>query len=115
MPTDNRYILHEQLGRGGMGTVYRAFDRLTETFVALKQLDVDPSSIDTDPGPLTPYSKHIMLVHEFRLLASLRHPNIISVLDYGFFSDRMPFFVMELVQAPQTILDFAESQDIVSK
>lgn len=33
-----RYELHEQLGKGGMGAVYRAFDRLAGSFVALKHV-----------------------------------------------------------------------------
>jgi serine/threonine protein kinase len=34
----NRYILHERLGKGGMGAVYRAYDRLTGNEVALKRV-----------------------------------------------------------------------------
>jgi serine/threonine protein kinase len=37
------------------------------------------------------------LAQEFRTLASLRHPHIISVLDYGFDSDQQPYFTMELL------------------
>ena len=37
-PVGKRYILHEQLGKGGMGVVYRALDRLTTENIALKQV-----------------------------------------------------------------------------
>ncbi len=42
--------------------------------------------------------QRLALAQEFRTLASLRHPNIISVLDYGFGSDHQPFFTMELLE-----------------
>ena len=44
------------------------------------------------------------LSQEFRTLASLRHPNIISVLDYGFDDERAPYFTMELLDEPQDLL-----------
>jgi serine/threonine protein kinase len=40
----------------------------------------------------------LALAHEFRTLAGLRHPNIISVLDYGFDDDKRPFFTMEFLE-----------------
>ena len=43
------------------------------------------------------------LTQEFRTLASLRHPNIISVLDYGFIARSQPFFTMELLQSAQSL------------
>ena len=38
------------------------------------------------------------LAREFRTLASIRHPHIISVLDYGFGPAREPYFTMELLR-----------------
>jgi serine/threonine protein kinase len=46
----------------------------------------------------------LTLAREFHLLASLRHPNIISVLDYGFDDERSPYFTMELLEGAETIL-----------
>src|SRR6516164_3237952 len=73
----SRYRLLNELGLGGMGRVYRALDRSTGRVVTLKRLyeerDGEPSSLG---------AARLALAHEFRLLASLRHPNIISVLDY---------------------------------
>lgn len=45
--------------------------------------------------------RRFAIANEFRTLASLRHPNIISVLDYGFDSEGSPFFTMELLTEPQ--------------
>jgi len=44
------------------------------------------------------------LATEFHTLAALRHPNIISVLDYGFDREQTPFFTMELLAAPRTLV-----------
>jgi serine/threonine protein kinase len=49
----------------------------------------------------------LALAREFHMLASLRHPNIISVLDYGFDVARQPYFTMDLLPAAQTILAVA--------
>jgi len=81
-----RYRLGEQLGEGGMGAVYRAYDRLNGTEVALKQVNIpleflefmSRSTLGATTGLWT------ALAEEFKILASLRHPHIISVLDYGF-------------------------------
>lgn len=89
-----RYIVHEMLGAGGMGVVYRATDRLTGQPVALKQV----TSVDLDgtPQPFeTRADLRLALAQEFRVLAALRHPNIISVLDYGFDADGQPYYTMD--------------------
>jgi serine/threonine protein kinase len=109
-----RYVLHKQLGAGGMGTVYRATDRLTGEAVALKrvttpaeQLTFASRSGKTDP-PLA-------LAQEFRTLASLHHPNIIRVLDYGFDQQRCPFFTMTLLENAQTIAKAGQGQNVAAK
>jgi tetratricopeptide (TPR) repeat protein len=98
-----RYVLNDHLGMGGMGTVYRAIDRLTGQTVALKR-------VTASPGDLTFTSKGesgstlLALATEFRTLASLRHPNIISVLDYGFDEAQRPYFTMEYLPDAKTII-----------
>ncbi|MCY1076528.1 serine/threonine-protein kinase [Archangium lansingense] len=86
-----------ELGHGGFGSVYLARDRL-DGLVALKQLH---------PGP---YRRALQLAREFELLASLRHPNIISVLDYGFDGQRRPYLVLEFLEGAQTITEAAWEQ-----
>jgi predicted ATPase/tRNA A-37 threonylcarbamoyl transferase component Bud32 len=95
-----RYRLLSQLGAGSMGAVYRAEDRLTGQDVALKHVVWVPDLPDAEVQSL-----RLALAHEFRLLAGLRHPHIISVLDYGFDHERQPFFTMELLSEAQTILE----------
>ncbi|MEM9773495.1 MAG: tetratricopeptide repeat protein [Chloroflexota bacterium] len=103
---NGRYILHEELGRGGMGIVHKATDRLTGDLIALKRV-TSSRSADED--------YRLALAHEFQILAGLRHPNIISVLDYGFDEDRYPYFTMEVLDQHQTILVAVEGWPIERK
>ncbi|HEV2006766.1 MAG TPA: Stk1 family PASTA domain-containing Ser/Thr kinase, partial [Candidatus Limnocylindrales bacterium] len=82
-----RYRLVELLGQGGMATVYRARDSQLERDVAIKVLR---SEYGTDPDFLARFR------HEAQAAASLRHPGIVAVYDYG--TDAIgPYIVMELV------------------
>jgi len=99
-----RYILGDEIGHGGMGVVYEAVDRLTGQHVALKRVTASSDQLlmvarQTDNDP------NLGLAREFQTLASLRHPNVIGVLDYGFDLDRQPFFTMDLLPRAQTILE----------
>ena len=85
-----RYRLLEELGRGGMGTVYAAerADREFEKRVAVKVMN----SRLAEPR----------LVERFRaerqILANLEHPYIARLLDGGTLDDGRPFLVMELIE-----------------
>ena len=90
-----RYELREELGKGGMGIVYRAWDSVMQRDVALKTiLDIDnPQLVD-------------MFYKEWGVLASMIHSNVISIYDVGEFEhegSRKPFFVMPLL--PGATLD----------
>jgi serine/threonine-protein kinase len=80
-----RYSLGPQIGRGGMGAVYRAVDARTERTVALKLL------LDADQKALGRFRR------EARAAASLRHPHIVGVLDFDIDDPNGPYIVMELV------------------
>ncbi len=104
-----RYVLHELLGTGGAGAVYRAMDRLTGATVALKRVKV-PAATGLAEEPAEAAALRLALANEFRTLASLRHPNLVGVLDYGFETDpevraaeRQPYFTMEYLAGAQTI------------
>lgn len=99
----NRYLLHDQLGVGGMGSVHRATDRLTNKTVALKRVRIAPNMADPSSGDS--HDVRLAIAREFRTLAGLRHPNIMAVLDYGFEtadagnpSARHPYFTMDLLE-----------------
>jgi len=100
---NNRYQIKSEIGNGGMGTVYQAFDRLNLVDVALKQvkLSVDNLSFNTTSSH---NDMRVMLMQEFQTLARLRHPHIIEVFDFGFTQDKQPFYTMQLLQNPQDIV-----------
>ena len=100
-----RYLVGEKLGSGNFGTVYRATDRLAGRPVALKQ--AKESGVDAESA--------VALAHEFRILASLRHPHIISVLDYGFDEWLRPYFTMELLEEPETIVEATRNESTSGK
>ena len=83
----NRYRIDAELGRGGMGVVYRAHDTLLDRPVAVKVLN--DSGLGTEGKA--------RLLAEARAAAKLNHPNIVSVHDAGE-ADGSPFIVMELVE-----------------
>jgi eukaryotic-like serine/threonine-protein kinase len=83
-----RYRLIEQLGRGGMGRVYRAHDELLDRPVAVK-LIYDDAVRDRE-------LRHACAV-EARAAARLNHPGIVRVLDSGF-DDGHCYVVMSLAE-----------------
>ncbi len=110
-PFAGRYQLHEELGAGGAGIVYRTTDRLTGKIVAIKRVKhLPPQGPDISPSTSRNIHRHLSMAHEFHMLASLRHPNIISVLDYGFATlagviEQQPFFTMDYLEGAQTIIE----------
>lgn len=111
-----RYQLIEQIGEGGMGEVYRALDRLTGTTVALKRVLTRVDHLAFRSRALsTPQDSdgfRISLAQEFQTLASLRHPHIINVLDYGFDHEGHPYFIMDLLERAKTIIENGHGQPI---
>jgi hypothetical protein len=91
-----KYELLEELGAGGMGTVYRARDTRLGRVVALKLL---ADELAADPA------FRARFVREARTLASLNHPGIVALYDFGEDEGQL-FIAMELVEGPQ--LDVTE-------
>jgi tetratricopeptide (TPR) repeat protein len=108
----NRYQMLRRIGSGGMGAVYEAIDRLNGMRVALKEVLSDPDkllfssqqSVDSRSTP------EYALANEFRILGGVRHPNIVSVLDYGFDEQKQPYFTMDLLDKPKRITEAAHGQ-----
>lgn len=88
-PTEiaDRYQVLDEIGRGGFGTVYRAFDPRLGREVAIKRL-----SEPVDPGS----DLQARFEREARILASLDHPNIVPIFDAGL-DDDYPYIAMKLV------------------
>jgi eukaryotic-like serine/threonine-protein kinase len=111
-----RYELLNELGAGGMGKVFRAHDRLTGQTIALKRvLQGGDDAHHTSSAPTEDNELRLALAQEFRVLASLRHPHIVSVLDYGFDAERVPFFTMELLENAQPIDTATEAAPLDDK
>jgi eukaryotic-like serine/threonine-protein kinase len=86
-PPGGRYVIRDLLGEGGMGSVYRAYDRALDREVALKVLRRDVSGTEAAAR----------LDHEARILAHLEHPGIVPVHAVGILADGRVFYVMKLV------------------
>lgn len=86
----DRYRLDSELGRGGMGTVYRATDLELQREVAVKVLSTNASTSDARQR----------MIREARAAAALNHPHIVAVHDVGE-AGGLPFLVMELVSGPR--------------
>ncbi|MCP4538671.1 MAG: serine/threonine protein kinase [Chloroflexi bacterium] len=82
-----RYCLEDELGRGGIGVIYRAHDLLLDRDVAVKVLSTTTLSAES----------RARLLREAQAAAQLNHPNIVSVHDAGE-AKGVPFIVMELVE-----------------
>ncbi len=92
-----RFALLDELGRGGMGVVFAAFDPRLDRKVALKV--VRPSSHrDLD---------HVRLLREARAMAKLSHPNVVHVYDVGEYEGQV-YIAMEMVEG-QTLRDVLKS------
>lgn len=82
-----RYTLLEELGRGGMGVVYRAYDEQLHRDVALK---VIPTGVYADP------EQRLRLRQEAETIAALQHPGIVQIYDVGEHKDTM-YIALELL------------------
>lgn len=108
-----KYELGELLGRGGMGIVNRAYDPVLKRDVALKRVA---------PGSYLSQDELARFRREAELAASLDHPNIVRVLDYGE-SKNGPYLVMNLMErsladrlkslGPDRLLPWNEAAEII--
>ncbi|WP_030415405.1 serine/threonine-protein kinase [Streptomyces sp. NRRL S-1448] len=89
-----RYRLGIRLGRGGMGTVWRATDELLGRQVAVKELHLDEATAEPEARV-----QRERAMREARTVAGIKHPNVIVVHDVVE-QDGRPWIVMELVEGP---------------
>jgi serine/threonine protein kinase len=82
----DRFVLHEPLGEGGHAVVWRAWDRLMRTVVAVKIL----RGLDPD------WQRRFAL--EAEVLANLHHPNVVRAIARGLTAEGQPYVVLELVK-----------------
>src|SRR4051794_1250387 len=87
---DGRYLLERRLGQGGMGVVFQAKHIFLKTSHAIKV--ILPDLVGNDPMLVTRFRQEALAA------AAIKHPNIISVTDFGVVRGVMPFLVMEFVR-----------------
>lgn len=102
---NNRYELIEKLGQGGMGAVYKAFDRVNQEYVALKQVRLSTSLTSTETDSERANTNRVALTSEFQQLASLHHPNIVQVLDYGWDENGASYFTMTFLDNTKNVVE----------
>jgi len=95
------YEIQARIGAGGMASVYRGFDPNLQRAVAIKVLSPMTAT-------LSEFADRFR--QEARLIASLRHPNIVHVYDFGE-QDGLTYMVQELLSGPtleQRLIDAAQ-------
>lgn len=85
---DGKYRIERRLGSGGMGTVYAARHKVINKQVAIKILNPDTDGDDALPERFK---------REAEVAASVRHPNIVEVNDFGETGNGLLYMVMEYV------------------
>jgi len=101
LPREGRYEALEVIAEGGMGVVYRAFDRQLQRTVAIKLLKrLDPE--DTE-----------RFLQEARVQAQVEHPNICHIFEVGE-ANGHPYLVMQFVDGP-TLREANESLGLRAK
>lgn len=83
-----RFLIEREVGRGGVGIVYRAIDQFTSQPVALKVIAI----VGVDAGEEARFGR------EGRVLAGLRHPGIVRVIAFGQLEQGEPFVAMEWLE-----------------
>ncbi len=125
--TLGQYRILEQLGRGGMATVYKTYQPSLERYVAIKVL---LSDFTEDPSFVRRFKR------EATAIAGLQHPNIVPVYDFGWEGDIAyivmqyisggalkgqlgqpvdPSFTVRVISQVAAALDYAHGQGIVHR
>ena len=102
-----KYQINEMVGRGSMGEVYRGYDPFADSPVAVK---VAISEALRDKASGERYRK--MFFNEAHTAGTLKHPNIVEILDAGVDEDHC-YIVMELVEGADTLKPYCNSDNLL--
>ena len=86
---EDRYEIRSKIGQGGVGAVYRAFDRHLNREIAIKRVLADGGYENQEEATEA-------MLKEATALCSVQHPHIVTVFDAGVDKDG-PYVVMELL------------------
>jgi len=84
------YQIQEQLGQGGMATVYKAYHPVLDRFVAIKFMD---TALSKEPGFLQRFRR------EARVIANLDNTHIVPVYDFNEYNEQ-PYIVLKFIDGP---------------
>ncbi|MBN2529338.1 MAG: serine/threonine protein kinase [Deltaproteobacteria bacterium] len=102
---EGKYEIRRKIGEGGMGVVYEGLHRDLEKRVAIKVL----LPFEGDDGTMRNRFKV-----EAKSSASIKHPNVVEVHDFGFTPDDRPFFVMEYLEG-ESLADLLDRQKVLKQ
>lgn len=88
-----RYRIDRFVARGGMGAVFAGQHLLLQTDLAIKLVHIDEQTVTAS-----------RFLREARLACSVRHPNLVQIIDCGLFAERWGYLVMEFLHG-QTLAD----------
>ena len=94
-----KYVILGEIGRGGIGAIYRAWDGYLNQLVALKRIKPPPQG----SGRAVRHTRIASLLNEAHNAIKLRHPNIVSIYDIGRIEDEY-YISMEFLDG-RTMLD----------
>ncbi|MEZ4224377.1 MAG: protein kinase [Polyangiaceae bacterium] len=92
-----RFVIEREVGRGGAGVVYRAYDQQTKGPVALKVLQAEAGDVPEEEERLR---------HEADLLGELRHPGIVRMVASG---------VLDETGQPYVAMEWLEGEDVTTR
>ena len=99
----SRYIVQEEIGEGGMGTIYRALDSVLDRVVALKVLS---KSLSRNERALKRF------LREAQSAGKLHHPNIVNIYDIGKENNKL-FIAMEYIEG-DNLYDILQREGVFS-
>ena len=85
-----RYVLERRLGKGGMASVFKAKHKFLKSLHAVKI--ISPDLVREDASLLIRFRQEAILA------ASIYHPNVVNVTDFGVENEDTPFLVMEYIE-----------------
>lgn len=102
-----KYEVLEEIGRGGMGVVYRAKDIRIDRIVAIKELLINPALVKAAEEIIARFHR------EAQTAGSLQHPNIVTIHDFGEDSGKH-YIAMEFIEG-KNLKEYMEDGHLFSK